>query len=134
MVDLPSLHPNRPPEKRRRRELAEIIEARVEEIFLLAREKIEKTSSLNDCHAGVVLTGGSSMLEGVATVAERVFDAKCRVGFPQGIGGMAGVLASPIYSTGVGLLSFSESDEGNSFAIRTGLWGRLLQGCIDAYA
>ncbi len=134
MVDLPSLHPNRPSEQRKRRELAEIIEARIEEIFLMAREKIERTTTLADCHAGVVLTGGTSMLEGISEVAERVFDAKCRVGFPQGIDGMTGVLASPIYSTGVGLLNFGESEERNSFAIRTGLWGRLWQGCIDVYA
>jgi len=133
-VDLPSLHPNRPAEKRKRRELAEIIEARVEEIFLMVREKIEKTDSLSDCHAGVVLTGGTSMMDGIATVAERVFDAKCRVGYPQGIGGMTGVLASPIYSTGVGLLGFNDSEENCSSAIRASWWERMWHVCVDAYA
>jgi len=111
-LELPSLHANQKPEKKRRRELATIIEARVEEILTAAREKAGRV--LEDLHAGVVLTGGSAMLADIDQVAERVFGMKCRVGHPQGIRGMSGMLDnSPIYSTGVGLLYFGFDSEHN---------------------
>lgn len=90
-----------------RRELAEIIEARLEDILLSANKAIVR-SGLNDrVYAGVVLTGGTALLEGITEVAERILDFPTRVGMPQGLRGMGEVVSSPIYSTGVGLLKWA---------------------------
>ncbi|MCX7012325.1 MAG: cell division protein FtsA [Candidatus Sumerlaeota bacterium] len=134
MVELPSLHANRPAERKRRRELAMITEARVEEILMMAKKVVEREMPLDDLHAGLVLTGGSAMLGGIVPVAERVFGLKCRIGYPQGIRGMAGVLASPIYSTGVGLLTYGQGEERNAVAVRGGWWSRVVQKWVEAYA
>lgn len=135
MIDLPSLHPGRKPVKKRRRELAMVIEARVEEIFTHAKDQIEQTFDLNNLHAGLVLTGGTSMLADIDQVAERVFGTRCRIGHPQGIRGMFGVLEnSPIYSTGVGLLYYGFAEEPTA----KGFWHewleRLLMRRDQAYA
>ena len=89
-----------------RRMLAEIIEPRVEEIFALVQQELRRVGYDDLLPAGIVLTGGATVLEGMAAVAERVFGLPARVGSPRDIGGLADVVASPIYSTGVGLVMF----------------------------
>jgi cell division protein FtsA len=89
---------------RSRRFLAEVIQSRTEEIFKLARQQVERTPYADRLVAGVVLTGGSALMEGITDVAEAIFDLPARVGAPQNLKGMSGVIASPIYSTGVGLV------------------------------
>jgi cell division protein FtsA len=126
-VNMPTLHPTRKPETKKRRELAAIIEARVEEIMDIAKPMVEREIDLNKVLAGVVLTGGSAMLDGIDKVAERVFGLKCRIGFPQGIRGMSGALGSPIYSTGVGLLNFGHDDDFPPVPVRS-TWRRRSSG------
>jgi cell division protein FtsA len=53
--------------------------------------------------AGVVVTGGTSIMQGVPELAEQVFDLPVRRGMPSGVGGLADGVRSPIYSTAVGL-------------------------------
>ncbi|RKZ97025.1 MAG: cell division protein FtsA, partial [Gammaproteobacteria bacterium] len=61
--------------------------------------------------AGVVLTGGSSKMEGVIELAEVVFHLPVRLGMPQHVGGLVDVVRNPIHATGVGLLLFGNEDE-----------------------
>jgi cell division protein FtsA len=77
MVDVPCVLPGRKPQQRSRRELAEIIKARVEEILMLARSKLERHCSLNNLKAGIVLTGDLSRLTGIHQLAEQIFGIRC---------------------------------------------------------
>jgi cell division protein FtsA len=86
--------------------LCEIIQPRVEEIMSLTQEEIKQAGLEKALGAGIVVTGGTVLLEGVIDVAEQIFDLPTRKGIPTGLGGMAEVLSSPIYSTVVGLVLY----------------------------
>jgi cell division protein FtsA len=86
--------------------LAEIIQPRMEEIFLLLSREIKKTGYEDLVAGGVVLTGGASAMQGVQELAERILDMPVRIGAPKGISGLVDVVNSPIFSTGVGLVFY----------------------------
>jgi cell division protein FtsA len=88
-----------------RRELAMVIQSRCEEIFDLVQREIGTALPKAKLFSGVVLTGGTALIPGLADLAESFFGLPVKIGVPQGITGMASVVASPIYSTGVGLLT-----------------------------
>ncbi len=84
--------------------LAEIIEPRVEEIFELVRREIVQTGYEGMLAAGVVITGGTSLLRGMPEAAERVLDLPVRRGVPAWIGGLREIVSNPMHATGVGLI------------------------------
>lgn len=88
----------------KRRVLSEIIQPRMEEIFSLVNEEIRKTGYEDLVNAGVVITGGASLTEGMVELAEQVLDVPVRLGLPQGVSGLTSNVNSPIYATGVGLV------------------------------
>ncbi|HVN54282.1 MAG TPA: cell division protein FtsA [Anaerolineaceae bacterium] len=90
-----------------RKELAHIIEARVEEIFLLLLQEIKRSGYDGLLPAGMVLTGGTSLLPGIRTLANRVLGAPVRIARPENLVGLTDQLNSPAYSTSVGLLYWS---------------------------
>ena len=99
--------------------LTEIIEPRVEEILTLMRQEVTKSGYEDLISSGIVLTGGSTLLEGIPELAEQVFHLPVRRGVPQGIGGMVDVIKSPLYATGAGLvLTGSRSNGGRLFLSR----------------
>ncbi len=83
--------------------LCEIIQPRVEEIFALIAEEFARSNFDRSIHAGVVLTGGGSMLEGIQEMAERCLNVPVRRGSPSGLGGISDTVATPQHSTVVGL-------------------------------
>ena len=95
-----------------KRVLAEIIEPRMQEIFSLAHREIVKSGYEDLIAAGIVATGGSSMIEGIPELAEQVFDMSVRRGTPLNIGGLVDIVNNPMYATGVGLVNygFKEGD------------------------
>lgn len=102
-----------------RQVLGEILEPRVEEICSLIKREIFKIGLENSINAGVVVTGGSSLLEGLTDLAESVFNLPTRLGKPQGIGGLVDVVNNPMYATGVGLVLFGAKHQSeNKFRIR----------------
>ncbi len=102
-----------------RQVLGEILEPRVEEIFALIKREIFKIGLENSMNAGIVVTGGSSLLEGLTDLAESVFNQPARLGKPQGIGGLVDVVNNPMYATGVGLVLFGAKHQSeNKFRIR----------------
>jgi cell division protein FtsA len=101
-VDVPSVG-GRKPRQLSRQVLSEIIQPRVEEIFTLVVRELARAGFPDAATAGVVVTGGSSIMEGVPELAEAVFDLPVRRGVPDEVGGLADVVRSPIYATGVGL-------------------------------
>ncbi len=96
-----------------RQDLAHVIEARVEEIFQLILQEIKRTEYEGLLPAGIVLTGGSSQLRGIAEVAERVLHVPARVATPKNLLGMVDKLHSPAFATGVGLLRWAMGDNQN---------------------
>lgn len=101
---------DRPARKLSRQTLAEVVEPRYDELFALVLQEIEKSGYTGKLAAGVVLTGGSSKIEGATALAESIFHMPVRIGMPQSlkVGGMGEVLRNPIYSTGVGLLLYGK--------------------------
>ncbi|NGZ06590.1 MAG: cell division protein FtsA [Magnetococcales bacterium] len=91
--------------------LAEIIEPRVEELFTLVNREIARSGFEDHIAAGIVLTGGSSITEGMVELAEEVFNKPVRRGFPQGVGGLTDVVSSPVFATAVGLVQFASRNE-----------------------
>ncbi|GAB4320175.1 MAG: cell division protein FtsA [Candidatus Sumerlaeia bacterium] len=89
-----------------KRLVSEIIAARMEEIFDMARDKISSAPHSAPIYGGVILTGGAALLPRIEELAARVFDLPVEVRFPRGLKGLSGVLESPIYSTAVGLVEY----------------------------
>lgn len=89
-----------------RRLLADIIEPRVEEMFSLIQREIQKTGYADLLSAGLVITGGTTMLEGMPELAEFVFEMPVKRGISHGIGGLRDVVNTPKHATGVGLLKW----------------------------
>jgi cell division protein FtsA len=101
-VDVPSVG-GRKARQLSRHILSEIIQPRVEEIFTLVARDLGRAGLEDVAAAGVVLTGGTSIMTGVPELAEQVFDVPVRRGVQSGLSGLADVVQSPIYATGVGL-------------------------------
>jgi cell division protein FtsA len=89
-----------------RRFLCEIIEARMQEIMKLVQEELDRSHYRNVVPAGLVLTGGSSMVDGLTLLASGITGYPARTGLPENTGEDSGIAKNPIYATGVGLLQY----------------------------
>lgn len=119
-----------------RRFLAEIINYRLEEMLMMVRDQVEKLPCYQRVYGGVVLTGGSSLQQGIAELGERVFKKPCKLGVPTGLSGLSGVVSSPIYSTGVGLVLYGLEHEREQGIMDSNAFSRIvkrLKGFIDWY-
>jgi len=96
----------RPPQAMPRQIMAQLLEPRVQELFELVREELERSGYRELVAAGVVLTGGSSLLNGAEELADEIFELPVRIGRPQGVGGLMDVVNSPKFATGVGLILY----------------------------
>ena len=94
------------PRKTARRVLSDIIEPRAEEIFAVVRKRIEDTGLLEQLRAGVVLTGGAVLLQGMPELAEEILGMPVRVGMPTAIRGITQLVHGPEFATGVGLVKY----------------------------
>ncbi|MDH5395595.1 MAG: cell division protein FtsA [Gammaproteobacteria bacterium] len=129
-IEVPSVG-ERPDRRLARQTLAEVVEPRYEELFTLIQAELRRSGFEDLCAAGIVLTGGSSKMEGAVELAEEIFHMPVRLGFPQYVSGLVDVVRNPIHSTGVGLLLFgyqnramreSEARMGNGFK---SIWNRM---------
>jgi cell division protein FtsA len=109
-IEVPSVG-GRKPRVVSRQLLAEIIEPRVEEIFNLVHRDVVESGFENLLAGGIIITGGSTILEGVTEMSEFVFDMPVKRGAPQGISGVKDVVSSPKYSTGVGLVLYGMNQQ-----------------------
>jgi len=112
-IEVPSVG-DRPPRKLSRQTLAEVVEPRYDELLTLVQAELRKSGFEDIIAAGVVLTGGSSKMEGVVDLAEEIFHMPVRLGVPQYVSGLADVVSNPIHATGVGLLLFGEQHQNSS--------------------
>lgn len=105
MIKVPGVG-ERPARELSRQALAEVVEPRYDELFTLVKAELQRSGYENLMAAGIVLTGGTSKMEGVIELAEEIFHMPVRLGMPQGVKGLADIVRNPIYSTGVGLLLY----------------------------
>jgi cell division protein FtsA len=109
----------RKPRMLSRQILAEILEPRVEEIFTLINREIFRAGMEDVVASGVVVTGGSSQLEGIVDIAESIFSLPTRIGKPLGIRGLVDVVNNPMYATAVGLVLYgAKAQPRKKFRIR----------------
>jgi cell division protein FtsA len=115
-----------------RRLLADIIEPRMEEIFAMAQREIMRSGVADSLASGIVLVGGSSLLEGTQELAERIFGVPVRRGLPINLKGMPEELMKPMYTTAAGLLLYQGASRGaGGMGARFGRWGRLRTRLTD---
>jgi cell division protein FtsA len=99
-----------------RQTLAEVVEPRYEELLGLVYAELQRSGFEELCASGIVLTGGSSKMEGVVELAEEVFHMPVRLGEPQNIFGLVDVVCNPIHATGVGLVMYGQRAGGGAGA------------------
>ncbi|MDP3425882.1 MAG: cell division protein FtsA [Humidesulfovibrio sp.] len=124
-----------------KRVLAEICEPRCEEILALVDQELIKSGYKNQIAAGVVLTGGTSLIHGMQDLAEQVFDLPVRIGYPEYVGGLHDMVNNPKYATAVGLLLYGAENRvvksgGGDFRIRDDnvfnrILGRMKKWFVD---
>ncbi len=104
-IEVPSVG-DRAPRDLSRQALAEVVEPRYEELFNLVQGELRRSGYEELLAGGVVLTGGTSKMEGVVDLAEEIFHMPVRLGAPQQVKGLTDIVSNPIYATGVGLLQY----------------------------
>ena len=122
IVEVPGVG-ERAPRKLSRPMLAEVIEPRIEELYTLVQSELRRSGFEELLSSGVVITGGTSILQGMAELGEEVFHLPCRVGAPSYMGGLADVVRSPRYSTAVGLLMHGRDQRMQAEAARAQVKG-----------
>ena len=129
-IEVPGMG-DRPPRRLARQILAEVVQPRYEELFTLVQSELRRSGYENLIAAGIVLTGGSSRMEGVIELAEEIFHMPVRLGLPQFVSGLADNVKNPIYATGVGLLLHAHKQVQDSMTgidVNSGvkgIWGRV---------
>lgn len=125
LVQVPGVG-GRDPQQIARRLLGEIIEPRMEEIFAMAQRELLRSGVCDNLGSGVVLVGGTSLLEGTQELAERIFNLPVRRGLPINLKGLPEELMKPMYTTAAGLLLHAARERANGNGVaRHGRWGRV---------
>ena len=127
-IEVPSVGKGRKPRVLSRQILADIIQPRAEEIFRLVDADIKRMGYEKSLNSGIVLTGGTSLLEGLEEVAEDIFDLPVRRGDPSGVGGLVDRVATPDFATAVGLVLYGFNkglERGFSRERKKGAWTKF---------
>jgi cell division protein FtsA len=127
-IEVPSVGKARKPRVLSRQILSDIIQPRAEEIFRLVDGDIKRMGYEKSLNSGVVLTGGTALLEGLEEVAEEIFDLPVRRGDPTGVSGLIDRVSTPDYATAVGLIlhGFGQWQEhGMAQDKKKGLWAKM---------
>ncbi len=127
-IEVPSVGKARKPRVLSRQILADIIQPRAEEIFRLVDNDIKRMGYEKSLNSGIVLTGGTALLEGLEEVAEEIFDLPVRRGDPMGIGGLVDRVSTPDYATAVGLILYGFGqwqEHGRSQDKKKGFWAKM---------
>ena len=96
----------RQPNEVSRKQLAGFLEPRIEEILSLVKTELAQAGFLGKVPSGVVMTGGSSALDGMPELAAEIFELPTRLGLPIGVGGLVDRVQGPEFATGVGLAAW----------------------------
>lgn len=109
-IEVPSVG-GREPRRLSRQVLAEICEPRMEEILFLVDQALVRSGYKDLIGAGVVLTGGTALIEGCQELGEQIFNLPTRIGYPRYVGGLKDVVNNPKFATAVGLLRYGAEKE-----------------------
>jgi cell division protein FtsA len=134
-IEVPSVGRGKKPRVLSRQLLADIIQPRAEEIFRLVDNDIKRMGYEKSLNSGVVLTGGTALLEGLEEVAEGVFDLPVRRGDPGGVGGLVDRVSTPDFATAVGLILYGHRQwqkKGFSKDKKTGFWAKFKDWLKEA--
>lgn len=133
-IKVPSVG-DRPPRDLSRQALAEVVEPRYDELFTLVQAELRRSGFEDMVPAGIVLTGGTSKMEGVVELAEEIFHMPVRVGFPQSVKGLNDIVRNPIYATGVGLLLYGNQHQADGYSVtaRSSVTGESVFGRFKAW-
>lgn len=128
IIRVPGIH-GRAPREISRGVLCAIIQPRMEEVFSLSMNELERSGMYDSLGAGVVLTGGASLLPGSVELAEKILGLPVKVGLPVVRGGLAETVNSPMYATGVGLIQYAmnRSSENKTHKKEESLFERFIQ-------
>ncbi len=107
IIKVPSVG-DRPPRDLSCQALAEVVEPRYDELFTLVQAELRRSGFEDLVAAGIVLTGGTSKMEGAVELAEEIFHMPVRLAKPVGVNGLSDIIGNSIYATGVGLLLYAE--------------------------
>jgi cell division protein FtsA len=112
-----------------RQTLAEVIEPRVEELYSLVQTELRRSGFEDLLSSGIVITGGSSAMQGMVELGEEIFHMPVRLGLPHYVGGLSDVVKTPRFSTGVGLLLYGLERHQHHEAARaqSGSFGDVLE-------
>ncbi|MFZ5776490.1 MAG: cell division protein FtsA [Thermodesulfobacteriota bacterium] len=105
VIEVPSVG-GRKNRKLSRRVMGEILEPRVEEMLTLINQELVESHYKEMVNAGIVITGGTGLLENMEELAEQIFDLPVRIGYPENVGGVVDVVKTPQWATGVGLVIY----------------------------
>ena len=124
VVDVPSVG-DREPRRVTQKVLVDIIEARMVEILEMVNRELVVSGQKNRINAGIVLTGGTSLLVNLVDLAEQIFDMPVRVGYPNGIGGRVDDVYTPRCTTGVGLVLYGRDHQMSAMDQDTGVMDKM---------
>jgi cell division protein FtsA len=127
-IEVPSVGKGRKPRVLSRQILADIIQPRAEEIFRLVDSDIKRMGYEKSLNSGIVLTGGTALLDGLEQVAEEIFDLPVRRGDPSGVGGLVDRVSTPDFATAVGLILYGYGkgmEKGFSKDRKKGIWTKF---------
>ncbi len=110
LIKVPSVG-DRPARDLSRQALAEVVEPRYDELFTLIQAELRRSGFEDLVATGIVLTGGTSRMEGAIELAEEIFHQPVRLATPKDTRGMEDILANPVYATAVGLLQYAKANE-----------------------
>lgn len=116
---------DREPHRVKRQALAEVIEPRYEELFVLIQAELRRQGLDERIRSGIVITGGSSKMHSVVELAEDVFQMPVRLGLPRYVSGLVDVISNPIYATAVGLLLYAKRQMNTKMDVPTGSVGTV---------
>ena len=116
-IEVPSVG-GRKPRLLSRQVLSEIIEPRAQEVFELVNQELISSGYKRLLGAGMVITGGAVIMEGMPEIAEQILDMPVRRGVPSGIGGLVDIISSPVYATGSGLVIYGAHRSDNRTGFR----------------
>ncbi len=119
MIDVPGVG-DRPSRQLSRQVLAEVVEPRIEELYSLVQRVLRESGYEELLSSGIVLTGGSSVMQGMVELGEEIFHMPVRLGVPRYAGGLSDVVRSPRYATAVGLLLEGRSQMERGMLARQG--------------
>jgi len=101
-----------------RQTLAEVIEPRVEELYSLVQAELRRSGFEDLLSSGIVITGGSSAMQGMVELGEEIFHMPVRLGLPRYVGGLADVVKTPRFATAIGLLHYGMEQQQRSAVAR----------------